>query len=364
MPPFSSGFAGSLGQGVVTGAVESQEKARKEAQDRETKALHTFTQLTGQGWMPLDKDKGSPSGEAMFFPSLGQMLVPPVVDKTTEAMMKLTNTMAEVRNKETEYQTLLRRSEMLEEQGIRQERHDSVELAKAQVGLKKTQAELEKVIKGEGKQINYDIFYDAYNTPWPVHIQQDGSIQVGKDVVVKSLDDFLPPGKKRAGLSKTKQEVEIEMPHPTEKGKLLRTKKSAGEAQDLIELGKAIAGHSVQEKEDKPADLTEAKAKLFNFDGGARGSQKFRMLNPPPTEQSNFAALAEKEGMVVHRKFLPGVPGRVYGNKYEPITLLIAKKKGEPITYEDLVSELMTYYPGFDTMDKASERLKASVGIK
>ena len=89
MPLDTSSIAGSFGTGSVAGYVGTLEKARQEEGDRRKGDLETLRALLNAGWKPLDPKKGSPTGEALVLPNLGQVMIPPLIDKEAEFKLRM-----------------------------------------------------------------------------------------------------------------------------------------------------------------------------------------------------------------------------------------------------------------------------------
>ena len=327
MPPFSSGFGASLGAGVVQGAVESEEKARKESSDREVKALNTYTQLVGQGWMPMDKEKGSPSGEALFFPSLGQMLVPPVVDKTTEHLMKLDRLRIERERDLIGYATAARNAEnATQAHGYKIEGLEKDLLLKDKA-LQLKDKEIQRAAQ-EAKTTGIVLLMDNYGGTHQWNKNQgtlDGKPFDGR------LDQYVPPGKAVPGLSEKVEMWDMTTP-PGPNGKSMHIKKWPGEAQEMLKFGKAILGKPLTETAEKPdVNVLEVMDKYLMRNKEGAYTTNVLAPNQEPMMQHDV----EKTGRYKLHKFqIPEVnnvifPDRPLRNVYLPVPVGQNPKKSQ-----------------------------------
>lgn len=375
MPPFSSGFAGSLGQGMLQGAVESQEKARKESADRETKALHTFTQLTGQGWTPLDKDKGSPTGEALFFPSLGQMLVPPTVDKTSQALFKLQEQAMRYNTSLVDYNAKLEELESKKQHGQSVQAHDAATLKKLEVEQETARVHLQKArekdLGGDKPDYQYDMYGFSHGVQYP---KQPGGPYVidGKPYMLRSLNDWVPPGKTAPGLSETPPMMDITIPDPKDPKKKQRVSVPRGTAQEWVDLGRAVMGTPVSEAGEGSIPATAHAEKLLDLKGKFlnwnKDTQRFTMKSLPPNEEKMLSQATSNYGWqttkiplgVVPPWRIPVIGTEIGGTQStEPEAVYIITVPGVKPTKADVVKELTTYY-GYSPEDAA----KRVYGVK
>jgi len=140
MPLDTGSTLGSFATGSVAGYVSTLEKARLEEGKKRSDDVETLKALLSAGWKPLDPKKGSPTGEALVLQSLGQVMIPPLIDKEAEFKLHLETLAAqkeEIKSRERIAQTQERR-EIIKERSdeldrLAKERLDASAVRRAEI---------------------------------------------------------------------------------------------------------------------------------------------------------------------------------------------------------------------------------------
>ena len=123
MPLDTGSTLGSFATGSVAGYVSTLEKARLEEGKKRSDDVETLKALLSAGWKPLDPKKGSPTGEALVLQSLGQVMIPPLIDKQKEYELHLQELAERVKTRESQE----RISQSHERQALIKEQSDELD---------------------------------------------------------------------------------------------------------------------------------------------------------------------------------------------------------------------------------------------
>ena len=275
----------------------------------------------------MDKEKGSPSGEALFFPSLGQMLVPPVVDKTTEHLMKLQTLGVELDKSRLGYATAAQNAVNTSNEHEFKLLGLDKDLKKKDVDLKIAQENLKKAGL-ESKTTGIVLLMDNYGGTHQWNKNQgtlDGKPFDGR------LDLYVPPGKSVPGLAEKVDMWDMTTP-PGPNGKSMHIKKWPGEAQEMLKFGKAILGKPLTETAEKPdVNVLEVMDKYLMRNKEGAYTTNVLAPNQEPMMQHDV----EKTGRYKLHKFqIPEVnnvifPDRPLRNVYLPVPVGQNPKKSQ-----------------------------------